>query len=678
MGAKYSSSRYPSNMNFRNQNPNTNSNASSQLSAQNNASKPAPASDHRISLDEVYESLEDYKEVINNVYSLNTVLDEYSLQIQQEWRKGNKRAINDVLCSSLHDDYNYEEGLYCEIIELTKQKNDVNHCKMLFSCKRYPDVDNMSVLDLKTTNSSQTIENIVLPNMGKLLEHRILEMSKRLPAYGDQFLHAGLGVWTQGVRCYFNLLRKHPVFPDKWIMISSGIDMKEYTEQNILNLNKFSAEYKILLENITQVMNSNMHINLIEKSAVEASKGVDEAIVDSEEKIAAYNFARKVFDTNPRDEFAKAKLQDASMAAQTASRLASTAASNAKQAKMALAEAEAAAAQKTTTWEYGPSESHEELRCVYSGIHPQWNGRLIADCNIHGNNLDIPAITFSVMTDMETNYSEFFHNQMILCTYRTNAGHHLSLVKVMLRDDDKIHIQMKEASLNTMFSTTPTENTDMNSTTHHNTIDKFVFIDPSSNYIGISTDEKRVEYTENYVTTKKDNAQHVVVKSKHYPNFVATRVAEHKKHVQNNDYYYFDQFSASTMRRQSDLYSFDDMVKYAEKGSDGDGMRRYGSDISFEVTDKTKKTSEIGSIGMVIDKIDEDGTVFGGISVKSTPEVVVEEDGKEMVQPGNTIMYVSSAGTLHISGIMLGDQLLQVKTDEEGKQSLFWGENQVA
>ena len=131
---------------------------------------------------------------------------------------------------------------------------------------------------------------------------------------------------------------------------------------------------------------------------------------------------------------------------------------------------------------------------------------------------------------------------MILCTYRTNAGHHLSLVKVMLRDDDKIHIQMKEAFLNSMFSTTPTENTDMNSTTHHNTIDKFVFIDPSSNYIGISTDEKRVEYTENYVTTKKDNAQHVVVKSKHYPNFVATRVAEHKKHVQNNDYYYFDQF----------------------------------------------------------------------------------------------------------------------------------------
>ena len=243
-----------------------------------------------------------------------------------------------------------KKGCIAKSIELTKQKNDVNHCKMLFSCKRYPDVDNMSVLDLKTTNSSQTIENIVLPNMGKLLEHRILEMSKRLPAYGDQFLHAGLGVWTQGVRCYFNLLRKHPVFPDKWIMISSGIDMKEYTEQNILNLNKFSAEYKILLENITQVMNSNMHIKLIEKSAVEASKGVDEAIADSEEKIAAYNFARKVFDTNPRDEFAKAKLQDASMAAQTASRLASTAASNAKQAKMALAEAEAAAAHKTTTW----------------------------------------------------------------------------------------------------------------------------------------------------------------------------------------------------------------------------------------------------------------------------------------------------------------------------------------
>lgn len=666
-------------MNFRNQNPNANSANPANPPSQKNASKqPVPVSDHRISLDEVYESLEDYKEVINNVYSLNTVLDEYSSQIQQEWRQGNKRAINDVLCSSLHDDYNYDEGLYCEIIELTKQKNDVNHCKMLFSCKRYPDVDNMSVLDLKTTNSSQTIENIVLPNMGKLLEHRILEMSKRLPAYGDQFVHAGLGVWTQGVRCYFNLLRKHPVFSDKWIMISSGIDMKQYTEQNNLNLNKFSAEYKILMENITQVMNSNMHITLIESSVLNSSKGVDEAIADSEEKIAAYNFARKVFETNPRDEYAKAKLQDASMAAQTASRLASTAATNAKQAKMALSEAEAAAAHKTTTWEYGPSESHEELRCIYSGIHPQWNGRLISDCNIHGNNLDIPAITFSVMTDMETNYSEFFHNQMILCTYRTNVGHHLSIVKVMLREDDKIHIQMKEAFLDSMFSTTPTENTDMNSTTtHHSSIDKFVFIDPSSSYIGISTDDKRVEYTENYITTKKDNTQHVVVKSKHYPNLVATRVAEHKKHVQNNDFYYFDQFSSSTMRRQSDLYSFEDMVKYADKGSEGDSLRRYGSDISFEVTDKTKKTSEIGSIGMVIDKIDEDGTVFGGISVKSTPEVVVEEDGKEFVQPGNTIMYVSSDGNLHVAGVMLGEKLLQVKEDKEGKQTLFWGESQV-
>ena len=72
-------------MNFRNQSQNQASSSQKNHTGGRKVvepPKPASVSDHRISLDEVYESLEDYKEVINNVYGLNTVLDEYSSQIQ--------------------------------------------------------------------------------------------------------------------------------------------------------------------------------------------------------------------------------------------------------------------------------------------------------------------------------------------------------------------------------------------------------------------------------------------------------------------------------------------------------------------------------------------------------------------------------------------------------------------
>ena len=42
---------------------------------------------------------------------------------------------------------------------------------------------------------------------------------------------------------------------------------------------------------------------------------------------------------------------------------------------------------------------------------------------------------------------------------------------------------------------------------------------------------------------------------------------------------------------------------------------------------------------------------------------------------GNTIMYVSRDGLLHISGIMLGSKLLHVEKDETGEEQLLWGEN---
>ena len=104
--------------------------------------------------------------------------------------------------------------------------------------------------------------------------------------------------------------------------------------------------------------------------------------------------------------------------------------------------------------------------------------------------------------------------------------------------------------------------------------------------------------------------------------------------------------------------------------------RRYGSDISFEITDRTNQTKEIGNIGMVIDKIDKSGQISGGLSVKTRPEVNTI-NGREIINPGETIMYVSSDSLLHINGVLLGSKEMRVKQDENEEEHMYWGETRI-
>jgi len=640
--------------------------------------------DQRLNLDEVYESLEDYKEAINNVYSLNAILDDYSDEILDKHNDGDMNPINSVLLSTLHENYDKTIATnYCEVIELAKNKGEVNNCRLVFSCKHYEEIDGMSILNMKTNNTSETIETLSHVVVAKLLESRIIEMSMKIPAYGNSYIHSGLSMWTHGIKCYFNLLRQHPLDNTKWLMVSSGVNLKNYTTLNVSNLNTFSKEYKLLLESITQVMNSNTYLNVIENSANDAEDLAENSIKESEEKTALFNFAKTVYDNTPNDPYAKAKLQDSQMAAHTASRMASQALTNAKAAQYALTEAEAHIATKTTTWEYGSSDDYSSLRCIYSGLHPQWNGLLISDCNLRGSEMDIPGITFSVMDDMTKYYTSLDHNQTILCSYKTAVGYYISIVKV-IKHGDETHIQMKEAQLNAIFNY-PIEpqshnnqqpSTDFSETQAKPDIRSYIFIDPSSYYIGIGTNQQVVKYNDDYITTKANNVQHVVIKSKTYPNVVNTRVAEDR--MKKDNYYYFDQFSCATMRRESELYNFKEMNEKSEMGTEENDniTQRYGGDISFEITDKTKTTCEIGSVGMVIDKVDDDGNVYGGLSVKTIPNIDTV-NGKDTTKPGNTIMYVSSEGLLHISGVMLGSKILHVQENEEGEEELFWGDNKL-
>ena len=54
----------------------------------------------------------------------------------------------------------------------------------------------------------------------------------------------------------------------------------------------------------------------------------------------------------------------------------------------------------------------------------------------------------------------------------------------------------------------------------------------------------------------------------------------------------------------------------------------------------------------------------------------INNNGQQNVKPGNTIMYVSSDGLLHISGIMLGNKVLSVKNEDE-TEHLYWGDDKI-
>lgn len=625
-----------------------------------------------MTLEEVYESLDDYKEVINNVYCLNKLLNDYHEEIEEKVNENDDNAINSVLGATLHEEYDKTNEKYCEIIELARTKNEVGGCRVLFTCKHYEELDGLSLMNIATSNTSEQIDQLSYVSVAQMLENRVIDMSQKIPKYGKTYVHCGFGIWTSGLRLYFNLVRKHPIIEHKWIMISSGININNYTSKPISNYRMFSYEYRLLIENITQVMNANMYLQIIEDSAEEATRQVEDALNESEEKTALYNFAQRVYDNAPNDHNAYVKLQEAKMEAQNASRIASSAVTTAKAAQYSLTEAEASSATKTTTWEYGPEEEYDNLRCIFSGIHPQWNGMFINDCQIRGGKYSIPEVTFSVMADIESNYPMLFHNQTILTTYLTEYGHHIAIVKI-IKHGTEVHFQMKEAHLESMFG--KQDNNEQNGS--DNQPRSHIFLDPSTYFMGIGTNERTVKYTNEYMTTKPHNIQHVVIKSQTYPNVVNNRIAENFRHMnaRTKNYYFFDQFSSATMRRESNLYSFAEMVDHADDGSEiEEKMKKYGTDISFELTDKTKTTHEIGNIGMVIDKISENGEVFGGLSVKTKPNLV-EMNGKQVTNPGDTIMYVSSDGLLHISGIMLGSKLLHVEKDENGKEQLFWGEN---
>ena len=84
-------------------------------------------------------------------------------------------------------------------------------------------------------------------NLALLLEHRIVEMSKRIPAYGKLYLYSGFSIWTHGVKNYFNLVRKHPLTkkPSLFLSPHTMVRIVEYDDNVGRELLDFLIEHSI-------------------------------------------------------------------------------------------------------------------------------------------------------------------------------------------------------------------------------------------------------------------------------------------------------------------------------------------------------------------------------------------------------------------------------------------------
>mgnify|MGYP000552970269 CR=1 FL=1 len=251
--------------------------------------------------------------------------------------------------------------------------------------------------------------------------------------------------------------------------------------------------------------------------------------------------------------------------------------------------------------------------------------------------------------------------------------------------------------------------------------ENFIFADANNHFLGINTTQVYGNYSNVYdTTTGIPLAKHsVYIRSKTYPNTVIERNAEKDYLVENpqfkvdgyTDYYYFKNYSTSTARRQSDYFTFQEMVDYGKQcrntentikpnafGFNKANVYCYGADRNYEVKDKTGLVKEIGCLAMGIENL-ESITDVPGVSNSTDARAAFSVNVIDRV-PGTmnvlerNIMYCSNDSNLYVNnvttnGVRLGghpdtpyssddlSKLLWVDTDSNGKARLRFGDKVV-
>lgn len=234
---------------------------------------------------------------------------------------------------------------------------------------------------------------------------------------------------------------------------------------------------------------------------------------------------------------------------------------------------------------------------------------------------------------------------------------------------------------------------------NNNTGQNFVSIDPDQSFFGINTDERNISYRDiAYTTTTSNlyNAKYQVhVHGRNYPIMVSERIQENIEDITkalNNtpimsasltdmagiNTRYFGTNTAFTVKRKSDLFTFDEIVKCSNEATRQNIERnptdrvtqiRYGTDISFEVCDNTNRSVELLNVQATIDSITEYGILKGGFSVQVN-DITPSNNNFEYTR--RNLMYVNNSGTMFINKINLNGVNL-----ENIGGNLYWGGKRV-
>jgi hypothetical protein len=205
------------------------------------------------------------------------------------------------------------------------------------------------------------------------------------------------------------------------------------------------------------------------------------------------------------------------------------------------------------------------------------------------------------------------------------------------------------------------------SNTANGEISNYAVIDPHNKFMGVNTDERDIFYTYKFNTITNSNTikQNLYVKNDKYPVAVFERLWESEEvdhstglfNIENGDGTtsedptyrgQFASFSALTAKRYSDTYDFRELYEYANKTD-----KKYGVDIAFEMRNLYMESQEIGHVGMVIDKTNDqanaetfDTTIQAGFLVTATEITTSGSSEKEL-------LYVSNSGDLNVNSVIL-------------------------
>ena len=208
-----------------------------------------------------------------------------------------------------------------------------------------------------------------------------------------------------------------------------------------------------------------------------------------------------------------------------------------------------------------------------------------------------------------------------------------------------------------------------------NTNIDFVSIDTSEYFVGIGTNQRFVNYSNNYITTtNEDLSRHkFIISGNSFPISVHERTSEVAPERDSdgtissyplNRISDFSNKTSVTSRRKSNYFTINEMKEYAsfykETAVDGPNIGKiisykYGPDMNFEIKDSTNITRELGNIHMVIDDIDNNNIKAGfGVNVVDT------SINNKVVERG--ILYVNNQSVMDIDKINLGTDVDGVNT----------------